>query len=245
VKETLISAGFRRIGKRPLKRLEWAVDFSQRSISTPEDQSKAELELTCFLWQNLQDYPGQPISKQVNALLTNSLWADHSYRGQEVRWAQEAFTKILRASASDREIELPLRHVTAKFTQAEGLELVSVLRSEQPAQERGQAKLEAIAFRLIRLLDKKVITGTRKTVRLTPVRLYVGLCPKAEDGCGKLFAKSRIDQDYCSRTCVSRAQVNRFRRRLRALKQLHPWKRMKQLTASERDRVNDFANSLH
>jgi hypothetical protein len=77
-----------------------------------------------------------------------------------------------------------------------------------------------------------------------PVRMYVGICPKARDGCGKLFAKTRIDQDYCSRTCVSRAQVHRFRRNQRALKQLYPGKQMKGLTPSERARVNELAESL-
>jgi hypothetical protein len=172
-------------------------------------------------------------------------WLEDSYRGQEVGWTQQAFGKILTAAAaSDREIELPLRHVTAKFTRAEGLDLVSVFRSEQSAQDREQAKLEAIAFRLIRLLDKKVITGTRKTIRLTPVRLYVGICPETRDGCGKLFSKTRIDQEYCSRTCVSRAQVHRFRRNQRALKQLYPGKRMKSLAASQRAHVKKLAESL-
>lgn len=245
MKEALISAALRRIGEKPLKHLEWAVDFSQRLIETPEDQSKAELELTCFLWApGLQDHPGLPVPRQIKALMTDSLYSKSPYRGQEVKWTQKKFAETLTAAASDQEIELPLRHVTAKFTRAEGLELVSVFRSEQSAQDRKQAKLEAIAFRLIRLLDKRVVTATRKAVRLTPVRLYVGICPEARDGCGRLFAKTRIDQEYCSRTCVSRAQVHRFRRNQRALKQLYPGKRMKSLAASERAQVEKLAESL-
>jgi hypothetical protein len=245
VKETLISAALKRIGKRPLKRLEWAVDFSQRVIDTPEEQSKAELELTCFFWApGLQDDPSRPIPKQIDAVMTDRPWIQYSYRGQEVKWAQQAFAKTLMAAASDRELKLPLRHVTAKFTRAEGLDLVSVFRSGQSPQDQQQSKLEAIAFRLLLLLDKKVVTGTRGPTRLTPVRLYAGLCPKERDGCGKLFAKNRIDQEYCSRTCVSGAQVHRFRRNLRALKQLYPGKRMKGLAASERARVKKHAESL-
>lgn len=245
MKESLISAGLRRIGNRPLNRLEWAVDFSQRSLFTSEDQSKAELELTCFLWApSLREYPGATIPKQINALMSDRPWIEDSYRGEEVIWAQRAFAKILMASASDRKIKLPLQHVTAEFTRAEGLELVSVFRSKQSVQERKQAKLEAAAFKLIRLLDKKVISGTRRSVRFTPVRLYVGVCPKERDGCGQLFAKTRIDQEYCSRTCVSRAQVHRFRRNQRALKQLYPGKRMKRLAASERALVKKAAESL-
>lgn len=245
VKETLISAGLRRIGTKPLKRLEWVVDFSQRSLGTPDDQSKAELELTCFVWApSLRDYPGSSILKQINALMSEHPWIEDSYRDEEVKWSQQAFAKILMASASDREIELPLHRVTAKFTRAEGLELVSHFRSDQSAQDRKQAKLEAAAFKLIRLLDKKVITGTRRSVRFTPVRLYVGMCPKERDGCGQLFAKTRIDQEYCSRTCVSRAQVHRFRRNQRALKQLYPGKPIKRLTTSERALVKKLAESL-
>lgn len=252
MKETLISAGIRRIGKRPLNRLAWAVDFAQRKIETPEDQSKAELELTCFVWvPGLQDYPGLPVLRQINALMTERPWLEDSYRGKEVRWAQQQFARVMVAAASGGEIEFPLKHVTVKFTRADGVEYVSVIpnRLGQSETERTEAKLEAVTFKLLRLLDKTVRTSIAKAKggeRFTPVRLYVGICPEARDGCGKLFAKTRIDQEYCSRTCVSRAQVNRFRRNQRALKQLYPGKRMKSLAASERARVKQLAEkSLH
>jgi hypothetical protein len=220
VKETFISAGLRRIGKRPLKRLEWAVDFSQRVIGTPEGQLKAELELTCFFWApGLQDHPGLPRLTQLNALMTDSPWAELSYRGQEVLRAQKQFSNVLKAAASDVKIEFPLKHLTVKFTRGDGVEYVSTI-PDNPAVRTG-AKLEAVVFKLLRLLDKTVRTSTVKVKggeRVTPVRLYVGICPEAKDGCGQLFAKTRIDQEYCSRTCVSRAQVYRFRRNQRALK---------------------------
>ena len=61
---------------------------------------------------------------------------------------------------------------------------------------------------------------------------------------GRLFAKSRFDQEYCSRTCVNRAQVNRFRRNQQALKQLYPGKKMKQFTTAERARLEQLAKSF-
>lgn len=245
MKET-ISKALKLVGKKPLERLDWAVDFSQRSITTPDDQSNAELELTCFFWaMSLLDHPSLPITRQINALMTERPWVEDSYRGQEVQWAQQTFTKILIASASDREIELPLRHVTAKFTRGEGLELVSVFRSEQSAQERAYARREAIAFKLIRLLDKRIVTGTRRTHRLTPMRHYVGICPKEKDGCGKLFAKTRIDKEHCSDECINRWNVYRFRRTQKeALVLLYPGKRMSDLTEFQRNRVRLHAKSL-
>ena len=244
MKESLISVALRRIGKKPLKRLEWAVDFSQRLIETAEDQSKAELELTCFLWApGLRDHPGLPIPRQINALMTDSPYVEDSFRGQEVSWAQKQFAKVLKAAAGERKMELSLKHTKIEFTRRDGVEYVTVC----PDNLRAEAKREAVMFHLLRSLDKTVRTNTVKAkggARLTPVRIYVGICPEAADGCGKLFAKSRIDQEYCSRKCVSRAQVHRFRRNHRALKQLYPGKRMKSLAASERARVKKFAESL-
>jgi hypothetical protein len=76
--------------------------------------------------------------------------------------------------------------------------------------EAAEAKVEAVIFKLLRLFDQTVRTSIAKSKggeRFAPVRLYVGICPDGRDGCGKLFAKTRIDQEYCSRTCVSRRQV--------------------------------------
>jgi hypothetical protein len=241
--EALILAGLRRVGTRPLDRLEWAVDFSQRSLETPGDQSNAELELACFLWaSSLRPDPDLPIARQVKALMTDPPWKEDRLTGKEVTWAQQEFTRVLRAAAGEGKIERRLRYVKAEFTRAEGVEYVSTL----PEGSR-EALLEAVLVRLLRLLDKTVRTSGAKAKggeRFTPLRLYVGICPKANDGCGKLFAKTRSDQDYCTRTCATRAQVNRFRRNQRALKQLFPRKRMKGLTQSEIARVKQLAGSL-
>ena len=245
--ETLISAALRRIGKNPLKRLEWAVDFSQRSIYTPEKRSRAELELTCFFWAPaLRDYPGHPVTKQIRALMTEHLWIKDSFQGQEVERAQRIFAKVLETAADDGEFELPLEHVKVQFTRNGGLEYVPWI-PDRSSGKRTEAKLEAITFKLLRLLDKSVRTSNAKAKggeRFTPMRLYVGICPEDRDGCGRLFAKTRIDQEYCCRACVSRAQVHRFRRNQRAVKQLYPVKRMKQLSASERSHVEKLAESL-
>jgi hypothetical protein len=177
--------------------------------------------------------------------MTDPTWIQHSYRGHEVQHAQQLFTKVLIAAASEREVELPLKHVTVKFTRDSGVEYVNVIPANPTL--RKQAKLEAVTFKLLRLLDKSVRTSIAKAKggeRFTPVRRYVGICPEARDGCGKLFAKTRIDQEYCSRTCVSRAQVHRFRRNQRALKQLYPGEQMKRLAALERALVKKAAESL-
>lgn len=241
MKEALISVGLKRVGKRPLERLMWAVDFSQRKLLTPGDQSNAELELTCFLWApNLRPDQDLTVASQIKALMTGPSRKEESFSGDEVTEAQRQFTRVLMAAAGDGEVERQLKHVKVRFTRAEGVEYISTI-SDRPA------KMEAVVFKLLRLLDKTVRTSLTKAKggeRFTPVRLYVGICPKVRDGCGKLFAKTRIDQDYCSRTCVSRAQVHRFRRNQRALKQLYPGKRMKDLTPSEGARVKQLAESL-
>jgi len=175
--------------------------------------------------------------------MTDSPWKEDRLAGKEVTWAQREFTRVLRAAAGDGRIGQRLRYVKAEFTRAEGVKYVSTL----PDGSGREARLEAVLVRLLQLLDKTVRTSLAKAKggeRFTPVRMYVGVCPQERDGCGKLFAKARIDQDYCSRTCVSRAQVNRFRRNQRALKQLYPGKRMKQLTASERARLEQLAKSF-
>jgi hypothetical protein len=87
-----------------------------------------------------------------------------------------------------------------------GLSSVRAITKEQ----RAEAKLEIATLKLLRLLDQRVRAGNGK--RHIPLRMYVTTCLEENDGCGKLFAKCRIDQDYCSRTCVNRAQVRRFRR---------------------------------
>ena len=242
--EALISAGLRRVGTGLLERLAWAVDFSQRTLETPGDQSNAELELTCFLWApSLRPDRDSTVAKQVKALITDTPWKEDRLTRKEVTWAQQEFTRVLRVAAGDGKIERRLRYVNAEFTRAEGVEYVSTL----PDGSGREALLEAVLVRLLRLLDKTVRTSGAKAKggeRFTPLRLYVGICPKAKDGCGELFAKTRIDQDYCSRTCATRAQVNRFRRNQRALKQLYPGKRMKSLTPSESARVKRLAESL-
>jgi len=212
MKEAMISAVIKRVGKSPLERLSWAVDFSRRQLLTDGDQSNAELELTCFLWAlNLRPDSEQSVPAQIKTLMT-----EDAFHGQEITQAQRRFTEILRAAAGDGKIEQPLHHVKVVFTRAEGLEYSSSIRSfpTTPAGEE-KARLEAVIFKLLRLLDKTVRSSIAKSKggeRFTPVRMYVGICPEDKDGCGRLYAKTRSDQEYCSRTCVNRAQVNRFRR---------------------------------
>jgi hypothetical protein len=212
--EPLISAVIKRVGISPLERLAWAVDFSERVLLTPGDQSNAELELTCFMWaQNLQPDEKHSIQAQIKAI-TND-FADASFKGKEVLQAQEQFTKILKAAAGQGWIEIErFKYLGVKFTRSGGVNYVNRIRHGGM-----KAKMEALTYKLLRLLDKTVRTSLAKAKggeRVTPVRMYVGICPKDRDGCGKLFAKTRIDQEYCSRTCVSRAQVHRFRRNERA-----------------------------
>jgi hypothetical protein len=244
MKEALILAGMKRVGTRPLERLAWAADFSQRPLLTPGDQLNAELELACFLWApGLRPDKDLTVARQINAIMTDHPWKEDRLAGQEVAWAQQAFTRVLRVAAGEGKIERRLKYVKVEFTRADGVEYVSTI----PDGGVREALLEAVAVRLLRLLDKTVRTSLSKAKggeRFTPVRLYVGLCPEAKDGCGNLFAKTRFDQDYCSRTCASRAQVNRFRRNQRALKQLYPGKRMKQLTTAERARLEQLAKSF-
>lgn len=40
---------------------------------------------------------------------------------------------------------------------------------------------------------------------------YIGFCDKKKFGCGKYFRKTRIDREYCSKTCVNRATTYRQR----------------------------------
>jgi hypothetical protein len=250
VKEKMILAGIKRVGTSPLERLAWAVDFSQRVLQTPGDRLNAELELTCFVFgPNLRSHPGLTIPAQIKALMTNPHWQWESYQGKEVTQVQRRFTEVLRAAAGHGEVDEALKYLKVRFTRAEGLEYENriPIGLRQPANEQEEAKLELAFFKLLRLLDKSVRTSLAKAKggeRFTPVRLYVGICPEARDGCGKIFAKTRIDQNYCSRTCVSGAQVYRFRRNQRALKQLYPGKRMKDLTTSESARVQQLAESL-
>ena len=79
---------------------------------------------------------------------------------------------------------------------------------------------------------------------MTPVRLYISEFAQKLGTVAENYAKTRIDQHYCSRTCVSRVQVNRFRRNQRALKHLYPETRMKELTSIESARVKQLAESL-
>jgi hypothetical protein len=240
----------KRVGARPLDRLAWAVDFSQRELLTPGDQLNAELELTCFQYAlNLAPDQGVAVSTQIKALMTVDPWKEDSFQGSEVTQAQKRFRRVLQAAAGETEVGLLLKHVKVEFTRAEGVQYVSTIphRRGQSATELSEAKLEAAVFKLLRLLDKTVRTSVAKAKggeRFTPLRMYVGLCPEARDGCGKLFSKKRIDQDYCSRTCVSRAQVYRFRANQWALKQLYPGKRMKELTASECANVEQRAKAF-
>lgn len=217
--EPLISAVIKRVGTSPLERLAWAVDFSQRELVSPGDQSNAELELTCCMWaQNLRPYEKLTVPAQIKAIMNDH--AGQSFRGKEILQAQERFTKILMAAAGQGQIEIGrFKYLGVKFTRAEGVEYQNKIPHGDGKSVLMDAKMEAVTYKLLRLLDKKVRTSLAKSKggeRFTPVRMYVGICPKDRDGCGKLFAKTRSDQEYCSRTCVSRAQVHRFRRNERA-----------------------------
>ena len=213
MKETLISGALKRIGTRPLERLAWAVDFAQRPLLKSGDLLNAELELTCFLWAPhlFPDRVGQ-----IQALITHTAWKDLTFRGKEVHRAQKRFIEVLRASSGDGKEEMPLKYVAVHFTRVDGLEYVPSIPprrfESQPiaGEERTEAKLEVVVFKLLQLLDQTVRANGRN--RFVPLRLYVHICQRAEDGCGRLFAQTRTDQDYCCRTCVSRAQVRRFRK---------------------------------
>ena len=112
MKEQLILAGLKRVGSRPLERLPWAVDFSQRPLVTPGDQLNAELELACFLWApSLRTDKGLTVARQINALMTDHPWKEDRLTGQEVTWAQQEFTRVLRVAAGEGEIERRLRYV--------------------------------------------------------------------------------------------------------------------------------------
>jgi hypothetical protein len=215
MKEALVRGVLKRVGIRPLERLAWAVDFAQRPLLTTGDLSNAELELTCFLWA--PHLPEENRPTQISALMSG--WGGGlAYQGQEVSLAQQRFVEVLRAAAGDEEIEIPLKNITVQFTRGKGVKYASTIpdRVGMSATQRTEAKLEAVVFKLLRLLDQTVRTSLAKArggERFLPLRLYVGICPTVKDGCGKLFAKTRIDQDYCSRTCASRAQVRRFRKK--------------------------------
>jgi hypothetical protein len=220
MEETLIRGVLERVGERPLERLMWAVDFAQRSLLTPGDKSNAVLELTCFIWAS--HLPKKDVESQISAILRDNI-PSMVYGQPEVSLAQDRFKRVLMAAAGEREVEMPLKHVKAHFTRNEGLSFVSGIRDglSTSAKERTEAKLEAAIVKLLRLLDTNVRTSVAKEKggeRFMPLRMYVGICPEAVDGCGKLFAKTRMDQNYCSRTCASRAQVRRFRAKNRLKK---------------------------
>jgi hypothetical protein len=42
---------------------------------------------------------------------------------------------------------------------------------------------------------------------------YVALCDTHRDGCGRYFLRSRKDQEFCSKTCLSRSTTYRARRK--------------------------------
>ena len=147
--------------------------------------------------------------------MTDRPWIEDSYRGQEVTQAQQHFAEVLRAAAGDEEIEQPLKHVKVKFTRAEGVEYISTIPDRrgqpQPSGRKQSWKLSCSScFDCWIRLSEPASPRPRAVNGSRPCALYVGICPKVRDGCGKLFAKTRIDQDYCSRTCVSRAQVTAF-----------------------------------
>ena len=214
MKEDLIRGVLKRVGVRPLERLAWVVDFAQRPILTPGDRLNAEVELTCFMWAahlTQENLPGQ-----VSAMLQDDI-PSMVYRDAEITLAQQRFTDVLKAAAGRGKIYLPLKHVKAEFTQENGL----TYEMNIPERTAKEAKMEVLIFKLLRLLGEPVRTNRTKAKggeRFMPLRLYVGVCLKAEDGCGKLFAKTRTDQQYCSRRCASRAQVRRFRAKSRKRK---------------------------
>jgi len=204
------SAAIARIGTSPLKRLAWAVDFSQRTILS-ENISNAILELNCFVFAP-HLFPNRP--RQINALMTNPVWKDHRYGREELAEMQRRFLDVLNTVCGKGKIELSLDYVIANFTRNEGLQYVSRFPGWSADgsitdKQRTEAKLEMATLKFLRLLDETV--RSKGGQRLTPLRQYVGICPKVKDGCGRLFAKTRIDQEHCTRTCAVRHQVYRFR----------------------------------
>jgi len=81
-----------------------------------------------------------------------------------------------------------------------------------------ESKISLAVFKLLRLLDQTV--RAKRGGRFIPLRMYVSICPVEHDGCGKLFAKSRIYQEHCSRTCTVRHQVRECRKRAEQKKKI-------------------------
>lgn len=211
------SAALRRVGKTTLERLAWVVDFAQRALS--EDISDAELELNCFVFGEhlFPDTEGQ-----ISALIRggSKLLA---YSGQEVTHLQQRFLEVLSAAAGRGTEKLPLKYVIAHFTRADGLEYVpNILGGRADGsitkEQQTESKLSLAVFKLLRLLDQTV--RAKSGGRFIPLRMYVSICPEEHDGCGKLFAKSRIYQEHCSRTCTVRHQVRQCRKRAEQKKKM-------------------------
>jgi len=184
-----------RIGADPLRRLEWMVEFANRDFITGGDRQNAQLELACFLNANLtMSRPDKPVP------LTGWLVC----RTEDLEVVRDGFRQILLAAATGLPYSLPLNHTIARWSDGLIYEQKLLARSDDPEDKAlREAQIERSSLALLRFLDSDL--------RGISMWKYLAVCPPERRGCGEIFARSRIDKEYCSKECGTRARVRRFR----------------------------------
>jgi hypothetical protein len=178
-----------KVGHSERQRLEWAIQFAQQPDdgNTPFDWQNAQLETGAFL------HPWWATAERSDRSLPFSGVMFPSVA--QLKNMKAEFLELLRVAHEETGLEFPVPEMTA-ILDKNGLRYQIAFNLSDPA-KHATAQLEKAKLELAQLLARH--WG------------YIGLCDRKRHGCGRYFLKSRMDREFCSKTCVNRSTTYRQR----------------------------------
>ena len=188
----------RRVGRTRIKRLEWAINFAQVEFEklTPGDYDNLRLELSAFI--NLGDHGDIApsfVPPEGEALTVVSSKIVHT--------VNRSFRRILDSFENKQCAEL------GPFKIGYSLTLAGWVAGE--VKRRGKRQIDAAVEEFFdRRQQQRLLYGDRDQVALLTFgqlldQFISGVRRCLDETCGRWFVAWRSNQEYCTRTCKSRA----------------------------------------
>ena len=180
----------RRVGEKKESRLKWALQFANTDLAsmTPGDWFNAQLELTAFRTPVVTFLPPK---EKVPVTSRAGFFPELT----EIRVIHDEFNRLLKDYVSTGRMTVPF----------EGKASFSVAKDAEGERVFTFAVHDYAKDCLIKLMQ---LTGDFADL--------VRICPEKKHGCGEWFLASRVDNIFCSKTCVSRSTSRTRRARLSA-----------------------------
>jgi hypothetical protein len=193
ISDDVFQAAAKKVGHKDEKRLAWAIEFAQEPTEgmTPFDWHNRQLEAGAFWWPGLPHTQKQrPSTPFVGAFFPTT---------EELKEIKAAFLALIKTAAKGASAEanflFPVSHLSLQVDK-DGVTYRPNLNLSD-TEEHAKAKIEQFVVRLAQLVGEQWD--------------YIGFCDRKKHGCGKYFLKSRIDREFCSKTCLNRSTTYRQR----------------------------------